>query len=94
MREINMDAVACPHCGTSGAENLNASSQIDYTGRVDGDAWINCPDCGATCEFTEDGEVTMASGTEEFDWAVQVVSAMGGLNVADAMDSMPVSDAV
>lgn len=85
MREINLNAVACPHCGTSGASNLNSDSQIEFTGRVDGEGWINCPDCGATCEFTEDGEVTMASGTEPAEWAVQLGSAIDGASMADAM---------
>lgn len=85
MQSINLNAVACPHCGTSGADNLNASSQIEYTGHVDGEGWINCPGGGATCEFTESGEVTMASGTEPSEWAVQLGSAIEGASMADAM---------
>lgn len=85
MQSINLNAVACPHCGTSGADHLNASSQIEYTGHVDVEGWINCPDCGATVEFTESGEVTMASGPEPEEWAVQLGSAIEGASVADAM---------
>ena len=78
MREINLNAIACPHCGTSGAKTLNASSQIKHTGHVDVEGWVNCPDCGATCEFTEFGEVKVASGTDPFEWAVQLDSAIEG----------------
>lgn len=85
MQAINLNAVACPHDGTSGAENLNASSQIEYTGHVDGEGWINCPTCGAVVEFTESGEVTMASGVEPHEWSVQLGSAIEGTTMADAM---------
>lgn len=87
MKDINLDAVACPCCGTSGASNLNASAQIDFTGCVDGEGWINCPDCGATVEFDEEGNVEMASGAEKFEWAIQLASAIEGVSLAKAMEA-------
>lgn len=87
MREINMDKVACPNCGTSGAENLDANSQIEYTGHVDTDGWIACPDCGSLAEFTEDGDVTKATVVSAFKWAVVIVAALDGMTTADAMNA-------
>lgn len=88
MQSINLDKIACPHDGTSGAENLNADAQIEHTGYVDGDGWINCPTCGAVVEFTEAGVVTSAPGTEAFEWAVQIASALEGAGIADATVSI------
>lgn len=70
MKEINLDEFNCPHCGTSGADHLDANSQIEHTGRVDGEGWISCPDCGNYVEFTESGEVTEAKFTEA-EWRAQ-----------------------
>lgn len=78
MEEFNLDAVACPHCGTSGSGHLNASSQIEFTGHADGEEWVTCPDCGAHVDFTEDGEITDHSGAEEIEWQVNIDSALGG----------------
>ena len=85
MREINLDKVACPNCGTSGADNLHADSQINFTGHVDGTGWVACPDCGACADFTEDGEVTDTTGASAFDWATTVTSALDGVALADAL---------
>lgn len=77
MKQLNLDEVACPHCGTSGKDNLNADSQTEYTGRVDGDGWIACPDCGNYVEFTEDGEVTK-SKHNGMEWQAQMHSLLSG----------------
>ena len=71
MRQINIDEVACPECGTSGKDkdNLNACSQIEYTGRVDGKGWISCPGCGECIDFTEDGEIVDYEGPHIGAWA-------------------------
>ena len=78
MERFNLNRVACPHCGTSGNGNLNASSQIEYTGHVDGNAWVSCPDCGAFVDFTEDGEITDHGGAFEMEWQVNIDSALEG----------------
>lgn len=87
MKKIHLDKVACPHDGTSGADNLNANSQIEYTGRVDGEGWISCPNCGGYAEFTEEGTVTDSKVSSAFKWAVTICSAIDGVSVADAMDT-------
>lgn len=79
MKQINLDAVACPSCGTSGKDNLNADSQIEYTGRVDGDGWISCPDCGCYAEFDEDGEVTKTNH-HGMEWQAQMWSLLDPAN--------------
>lgn len=65
-----------PHCGVSGADNLNSDSQIRYTGRVDGEGWVSCPECGSYVEFKEDGTVTDYKGPVESEWWVQVDAAL------------------
>jgi len=80
MQPINLDKVACPQCGTSGTDNLNACSQIEYTGRVDGAGWISCPDCGETVDFTEDGEIVNYDGPHIGEW----VSMLSGQLEASA----------
>jgi len=76
MKHINVNKVACPNCGTSGSEHLETSSQIEYTNKVDGEEWINCPDCGALVEFDEDGNVLDTKFVEEVEWEVQIESAL------------------
>lgn len=83
MNEINLDALACPNCGTSGADNLTADEDTER-GTVSGTGWITCPDCGSHVDFTEDGEV-LESNMDSFEWAVQLCSALEGVPVADAM---------
>ena len=75
MRSINLDALACPGCGTSGRGNLTASSQIEYTGRVDGEEWVRCPGCGAWCDFDEDGDVIDSNGLE-MSWRANLMGAL------------------
>ena len=76
MKNINMDQVACPHCGTSGKEHLEASAQIQLTDKVDGEEWISCPNCSSLVEFTEDGVILRAEVSEEIEWRVQIDSAL------------------
>jgi len=78
MQQINLAKVACPNCGNSGAEALDADSQIEHTGRVDGEGWISCPNGDWLVEFTEDGDVTKQEGATLADAIVNVESALEG----------------
>lgn len=78
MQKFNLAKVACPNDGNSGAGALNADSQIEHTGRVDGDGWVSCPNCEWLVEFTEDGDVTKQEGATLADAIVNVESALEG----------------
>lgn len=83
MHAIDIDKIACPNCGVSGAGNLNADAQIEHTGYADGKSWVSCPNCGNYVDFdAETGQVLDADG-EAFQWAVSIISAMEHLSTAD-----------
>jgi len=75
MNPIDISKVNCPGCGNSGSD-LNADSQIEFTGHVDHEGWIACPDCGAYVDFNEAGDVTDTNG-HAGEWTAALHGAMG-----------------